>query len=225
MTCTSADSNTKKYEYHSPANNIALAIYRDEASAQKALDASPIRFALEKLTSDAHDEPTTLAHEDEESESEGIRNKPNKEDQGIDEILRPSHLLTRSRTSTSPPSSSSSNPSPSSTTASPTPMPFDPPPASPHTRKQTKWFQVTLDRSHVIHQDFIERQPFWKQFNPMKSMAQEDLAKQVPYLGLSDVSKRPPNAHRTPNKILRSMNEYVEKGMPMLGGIEWEERR
>jgi hypothetical protein len=83
-------------------------------------------------------------------------------------------------------------------------------------KTQSKWFQVTVDRSRVIHQDYVERQPYWKQFSPMKSMAQEDLAKVVPHIGLSDVSKRPPHAHRTPNKVLRVMSEYVEKRMPSL---------
>ena len=59
----------------------------------------------------------------------------------------------------------------------------------------------------------------------MKSMAQEDLAKQVPHIGLSDVSKRPLHAYRTPNKILKSMSEYVEKGMPTLSGMLEEEAR
>lgn len=50
-------------------------------------------------------------------------------------------------------------------------------------------------------------------------MAQEDLVKKVPHVGLSDVSKRPPNAHRTPNKVLRQMSEYVERVMPSLRGM------
>lgn len=103
---------------------------------------------------------------------------------------------------------------------SPTPLPFSPPP--PKTTTQ-KWFQVTVDRSRAVHQDFVERQPLWKQFEPMRSMAQEDLAKQVPHLGLSDISKRPPNAHRTPNKVLVSMAKYVEHGMPSLRAL-WAER-
>ena len=56
----------------------------------------------------------------------------------------------------------------------------------------------------------------------MKSMAQEDLSKIVPHAGLSDVSKRPPNAHRTPNKVLRRMGQWVESEMPTLRGL-WEE--
>lgn len=98
-------------------------------------------------------------------------------------------------------------------------MPFSPPAPKSTT---TRWFQVTLDRSRAVHQDFVERQPLWKQFTPMKSMAQEDLAKIVPLPGLSDVSRRGPDAHRTPIKVLRSMAGYVEKGMPSLRAV-WEE--
>ncbi|KAF1831178.1 hypothetical protein BDW02DRAFT_505862 [Decorospora gaudefroyi] len=196
-----------RYEYQAPADNVALAIYRDEASAQRALDASPIRFALEKLVNtDA--EPQPLPHEEDEDEAPSAQT-PTKE--GIDEILRPSQLINRTL-----PSSNSSAPS-----TDPPPMPFDPPnpPPSQHTKKWSKWFQVTVDRSRAVHQDFIERQPYWKQFDPMKSMAQEDLAKVVPHAGLSDVSKRPPNAHRTPHHVLRIMNDYVQTHMPTLRGI------
>ncbi|KAJ4316695.1 hypothetical protein N0V94_005308 [Neodidymelliopsis sp. IMI 364377] len=58
----------------------------------------------------------------------------------------------------------------------------------------------------------------------MKSMSQEDLAKVVPHVGLSDVGIRPPNAHRTPNKVLKSMGKWVEHGMPSLRNM-WEESR
>jgi hypothetical protein len=114
-------------------------------------------------------------------------------------------------------SSSPTTPSPAPTT--PTPLPFSAPPPKQTT---TKWFQVTVDRSRVVHQDFVERQPLWKQFTPMKSMSQEDLAKVVPHVGLSDVGIRPPNAHRTPNKVLKSMGKWVEHGMPSLRNM-WEE--
>lgn len=90
------------------------------------------------------------------------------------------------------------------------------PSTATNAQKWTKWFQVTVDRSRAVHQDFIERQPYWKQFTPMKSLAQQDLARQVPHIGLSDISKRPPNAHRTPNRVLKVMSEYVEQRMPSL---------
>lgn len=128
---------------------------------------------------------------------------------GIDEILRPSALMNRTPTS-APADPFSAAPKPTNplhpTPTSPPPMPFAPNSATnPHTTYK-KYFQVTIDRSRVIHQDFVERQPFWKDFTPMKSMAQEDLAKKVPHIGLSDVSKRPPHAHRTPNRVLKKMS-------------------
>lgn len=110
----------------------------------------------------------------------------------------------------------STSPFESSASTSP-PMPFEES-ATPK-RTVSKWFQVTVDWSRTIHQDFVERQPYWKQFEPMKSMAQEDLAKKVPHIGLSDVSKRPPNAHRTPNKVLKVMSDYVQHRMPSLRDI------
>ncbi|KAF1937664.1 hypothetical protein EJ02DRAFT_329232, partial [Clathrospora elynae] len=196
-----------RYEYQNPADNVALAIYRDEMSAQRALDASPIRFALEKLGKPPAETPAFPSEEDEDEDHVPSSQSPAK--QGIEEILRPSQLINRTLPS---PSASTTPPSPPS-------MPFDPPPSQSETKKWTKWFQVTVDRSRAVHQDFVERQPYWKQFHPMKSMAQEDLAKVVPHIGLSDVSKRPPNAHRTPNRVLRVMSEYVEGRMPTLRGM------
>ncbi|CAA9966837.1 hypothetical protein PTMSG1_10196 [Pyrenophora teres f. maculata] len=196
-----------RYEYQNPADNVALAIYSEQASAQRALDASPIRFALEKVISpEAETNAPVIPAEDEDEHIVPTPQTPPK--QGIDEILRPSKLLNRTSTTTS-----NAKPAPT-----PPPMPFEP--LSPRVQKKsTKWFQVTVDRSRAVHQDFIQRQPYWKQFHPMKSMAQQDLAKSVPHIGLSDVSKRPPNAHRTPNRVLRTMNEYVEMRMPTLAQI------
>jgi hypothetical protein len=200
-----------RYEYHNPADNIALAIYRDATAAQKALDASPIQFTLQKLVNSAE---TSQKHgEDEEGDGEYEHPTgpvmPTKD--GIDEILRPSTLSVRTQRADAPQPPASAPP----------PMPFDPAhPTSTATHvTKSKWFQITVDRSRAVHQDFVERQPYWKQFSPMKSMAQEDLAKQVPHIGLSDVSKRPPNAHRTPNKVLKGMSEYVDKSMPTLRGM------
>lgn len=58
----------------------------------------------------------------------------------------------------------------------------------------------------------------------MKSLAAEDLAKVVPHPGLADTGRRPPNAHRTPNKVLRSAARWVERGMPRLRDIANEGR-
>lgn len=197
-----------KYEYHNPAENSAIVIYRNANDAQKALDATPIRFALEKVTEEIDENDETLREEDEDNELTKVNATPTA--LGIEEILSPPTLSTRTEP-TANPLSSKKSPQPS--------MPFDPPPPISNTAKprtRTKWFQVTVDRSHSPHQDHVERQPYWKQFSPTKSLAQEDLAKKVPYIGLSDVSKRPPGQHRTPNKVLQSMNDYLETKMPSL---------
>lgn len=194
-----------QYEYHNPADNIALAIYRSADSAQQAIDASPIRFALEKV----------VATDSEDSKSPNPREPaPHNASPDVDvqDLLRPSTLSTSA--SSSIPQTPNTNPTPQKST----PMPFTAPPVNETT---AKWFQVTVDRSRAVHQDFVERQPYWKQFNPMKSMAQEDLIKTVPHPGLSDVSKRPPNQHRTPHKVLRLMSDYVDKRMVSLKGL-WE---
>lgn len=200
-----------RYEYQNPADNVALAIFRDDSAAQAALDASPIRFALEKATSIADStEGPTVNPEDDEATLQDLTNIP--PTPGIEEMLRPSKILSHTLSIADTPSKPDP-PAPS--------MPFDPLQSSSTQvqKKWTKWFQITLDRSRAVHQDFIERQPYWKQFNPMRSMAQVDLEKIVPHVGLSDVSKRPPNAHRTPVRVLKGMSEYVEKRMPTLRGI------
>lgn len=56
----------------------------------------------------------------------------------------------------------------------------------------------------------------------MKSVAQLDLVSKVPHAGLSDVSKRPPHAYRTPNHVLWMMNAHLGKGVESLVGM-WEE--
>lgn len=202
-----------QYEYQNPAENIALAIYRDEHAAQQALDASPIHFALEKVTDiETETQGARLPTEDADDEHDPQTSRM-PAISGIDDILRPSQLQNRAPDSTANTTATTPPPTPS--------MPFDPPPTST-SQTQQHWirsFQVIIDRSRAVHQDYIERQPYWKQFSPTKSMAQKDLEKSVPHLGLSDVSKRPPNAQRTPLRVLRTMSEYVDRAMPTLRGI------
>ncbi|KAF2713684.1 hypothetical protein K504DRAFT_342827, partial [Pleomassaria siparia CBS 279.74] len=200
-----------RYEYHNPSANSSLVIYRDADSAQAALNASPIRFALERVVPDADVHKSERGWSDDEIEDEEVI--PNRAPDSLDDILKPSTLLNQAEQT--PPSSSAESPTPTPTQSqSQSPMPFE---DAPIARKVTsKWFQVTVDHSRVIHQDFVERQPLWKYFTPMKSTGQQDLAKVVPHYGLSDVSKRPPNHHRTPNQVLKTMAKYVEHRMPSL---------
>ncbi|KAF2277821.1 uncharacterized protein EI97DRAFT_374163 [Westerdykella ornata] len=217
-----------RYEYHNPAANSALAIFSTAEAAQRALDASPIRFALEKVVPDHFStgalEGAKLGDEDIDSETQTPPPSQQPVKDGIDDMLEASPLLTPplpddNNTTTSSTSSSSSSPTISKKKEAPLPFESE---LQQKGKLQTKWFQVTIDRSRVIHQDYVERQPYWKDFSPMKSLAQEDLAKTVPLIGLSDVSKRPPHAHRTPNRVLKTLAEYVENHMPTLK-VLWEE--
>ena len=195
-----------KQQYHNPADNVALAIYRTAAAAQQALNASPLTFSLERETR-LSDDPGSL---DTVAADPGAgANLPPATSVDVSEMTSPGELLHRTTTS----SSSSSSGSPAAAKLPTAPLPFTPSPPVPTAKK---WFQITLDRSRVVHADYIERQPLYKAFRPMKSMAQKDLDKQVPHKGLSDLGRRGPNAHRTPVKVLRSMAAYVEKGMPSL---------
>ncbi|KAF2450558.1 hypothetical protein P171DRAFT_439184 [Karstenula rhodostoma CBS 690.94] len=207
-----------QFEYHSPVPNSALLIYRDAAAAHAALAASPIRFALERI----HHDPKTAHETDDYNLSLFDQDAPDvapppQTTPGIDEIRAPSALLTR--TTPNP------QPAPADTdtdidTGAHAPLPFAPPQKQPKT--VSRWFQVTIDRSHAIHQDYVERQPLWAQFEPMKSLAQLDLAPKVPHVGLSDVTKRPPHAYRTPNHVLALMNKHLQYGQESLVRM-WEE--
>ncbi|KAF3002377.1 hypothetical protein E8E13_001209 [Curvularia kusanoi] len=188
-----------RYEYHNPADNIALAIYRSPEAAQRALNASPLRFSLDRETI-----PTDEAYQDDGYARTADAQHAQNPDNNASEMTAPPSLVHQHRSASQP------APAPSNTG---TPFPFTPPAPAPTTKK---WFQITVDRSRTVHQDVVQRQPLWKNFQPMKSMSQLDLADQVPHAGLSDVNKRPPNAHRTPNKILKSMGLWVERGMPSL---------
>ncbi|KAF2197810.1 hypothetical protein GQ43DRAFT_343948, partial [Delitschia confertaspora ATCC 74209] len=193
-----------RYEYHNPADNSAIAIFRDPESAQRALEASPLRFALEKPLPD--DGYTEQPQETVEASEEVAMSPPPPPKSGIDELVRASQLLGRHSSKPSAPTTSSPTTpqAPQSTTADiPFHTPSSPKPAS------EKWFDLSLDRSRVVHQDFVERQHYWTKFTPMKSMAQEDLAKVVPHVGLSDVSKR--GQPRTPNKVLKWMAGNVQR--------------
>ncbi|KAF2107528.1 hypothetical protein BDV96DRAFT_506024 [Lophiotrema nucula] len=201
-----------RYEYHSPVDNAAMAIYRDPESARKALSASPIRFALERVTTDDGGQDTeSQQRSDEAQQDRAMHETPM--GNGVEEMLRPSQLINRPLpdTTTSPVETDVLLGRSERTTP---PMPFE---DTLKPRETTsKWFQVTVDTSHAVMQDHAERQPYWKQFSPLKSMAQQDLAKSVPHIGLSDVSKRPMHQHRTPNKVLNQMSRYVEHHMPTL---------
>lgn len=187
--------------------NAALAMYNDALSARKALDASPIRFCLETVFEDEVD----LG---EEGKKEGagaasyVQAEAGKKD-GVEEITRPSTLLHRPSGNSTWGQFTTAMEQPAKETATGKPEVKTPKAAVPALRKQAdRWFHLTIDRSHVVHQDYVSRQPLYHEFHPQKTMEQEDLAKSVPHVGLSDVGDVVKVQARVPNSVIlgRAMN-------------------
>ncbi|PVI08308.1 hypothetical protein DM02DRAFT_720 [Periconia macrospinosa] len=198
-----------RHEYFRPMDNVALGIYRDADAARQALDASPIRFSLEIEDNSVTKEKKAV---DDMDEAEYGIQADGSTETGIDDMLRPGELLTNPRYEESSIEPASDPPSKS--------LPFEPPSETPNT--VPKWFQITIDRSRVVHYDYIEKQFLWGRYMPMKTVAQEDLAKKVPHKGLSDVGQRPPGVEHRPHRAMRNDQAYADDRMPTVKRI-WME--
>ncbi|MCJ1301284.1 hypothetical protein MMC08_004083 [Hypocenomyce scalaris] len=192
-----------QYEPQAPAPNTALAIYQHEKAATDLLDASPVRFVLEV---DDRGETVAPAHAlaNTTQTVEVPAEQPGKDgtETALKEIGRPGlpgademaadfgwgFLARKSRRpadakakadeeADSPPSTEPEKRSnPSSNTR--------PPPPQEHPHRE---FQLTISRSHLNHQAYIERQAYYGPFNPdSRSIMAEDLEHRVPLKGLAD---------------------------------------
>ena len=189
---------------------------------QRALDASPINFELHKTTSDEQELRQDVGTEEDACDSEygsaASKNRRAIENDatssmpvGVEDMMRPSSLINRTFTpSPHPPPNPLLSKRSASSQAS----------RSKDSTSYKKQFQLTVDRSRAIFQDYVQRQPWWSGFHPTKSAAQLDLVKSVPWPGLSDISKRPSSYHRTHNK-------FLELGAARLGSLkslrDWKE--
>ncbi|KAF2812970.1 uncharacterized protein BDZ99DRAFT_246898 [Mytilinidion resinicola] len=199
---------TLRHERPVGAPNSAFAIYRDPEAAQKALSASPIRFALETVVeSEAREDAVWTSSEKVEDEGNMTQNAPVKD--GVEEITRPSLLLNQIPEQRQvkfghiPLEHTSSEAAEEAQEQNQAP--------EKAALKVVRWFHVNVDRTRAVYQDYVERQPFYSDFSVAKSMMQEDLAKRVPHVGLSDVTIRDGNFHRTPIKILQRRIKEISK--------------
>ena len=208
--------------------NSALATYRDPASAQKALDASPIRFSLEAIAGDRAENDVDESQPEDQPEDDGASMQCQPGEDGVEEIIRPSTLLYRpsdqnrdhfasatrqTKDHTPPENQLQENPNNEKVAETGQPeKPFE----------TLRWFHLTVDLLRTDQREYVERQPLYNTFAPAKSMAQEDLAKSVPHVGLSDVSVRHKSA-RTPNRILNKQAKAMtdRKTLKQI----WEETR
>lgn len=197
-----------QYEPQNPAPNTALAIYQHGKAATDLLDASPLRFVLEV---DAHGDTVALAHDlgmtqqapdvpVREVAKEGV-------EVGLEDLEKRVVIPETWGTAESsewgfmaryPPRSADSEAEDEKVkeTHSQAPPPTEPkvPPISPsnaepppHHDVRHREFQLTISRSHLNHQAYIERQAYYGPFNPnTRSIMAEDLESRVPLKGLAD---------------------------------------
>jgi hypothetical protein len=230
LSITSADLLLGSVQYEEPVGmpNSALATYRDPVSAQKALDASPIRFSLEAIAGDGAENDVDESRSEDQPEDGGASMQSQSGEDGVEEIIRPSTLLYRP-----------SDPNSDHFTSATRQTKVHTPPEnqlqentkdekvagtgqSEKPSKTLRWFHLTVDLLRTDQREYVERQPLYNTFAPTKSMAQEDLAKSVPHVGLSDVSVRHKSA-RTPNRILNKQAKAMadRKTLKQM----WEETR
>ena len=230
LSITSADLLLGSIQYEEPVRmpNSALATYRDPISAQKALDASPIRFSLEAIAGDGAENDVDESRLEDQPEDSGASMQPQSGEDGVEEIIRPSTLLYRP-----------SDPNSDHFTSATRQTKVHTPPEnqlqentrdekvagtgqSENPSKTLRWFHLTVDLLRTDQREYVERQPLYNTFAPARSMAQEDLAKSVPHVGLSDVSVRHKSA-RTPNRILNKQAKAMadRKTLKQM----WEETR
>lgn len=75
-----------------------------------------------------------------------------------------------------------------------------------------RYFKLYAAPSQVNHREYIERQPHYGSYVPETSMAQEDLRKSVPMVGLSEATLVRRNAPSIPQRIiLKDAKRLAEK--------------
>jgi len=182
-----------KYHPLKPAHNVALAIFQRPESAQQLLASSPLRFSLE--TTPAVDYPEEdLQYDGSKTEfpDDIAQSEPSRTD--AQELHAPNKLLDSTSRSESQHESPSNYESP-----------------EPRTKSQPmiKDFRVQAEVWLGKQQDFIERNPLWGEFKlNTYSAIQQDLARRVPLIGLSDLEF---NKAEVPVRILRKRQEELGK--------------
>ncbi|OCL12234.1 hypothetical protein AOQ84DRAFT_360801 [Glonium stellatum] len=209
----------KHLRYEEPVGmpNSLLATYRDAASAQKALDASPVRFSLEAIEGDMAGNNVDESWSEDQPEDGEATAPPKSGTDGVEEMVRPSTLLHKPFDH-----NGNNNPSGSQSLENARNEKVAETGRLENSTKTLRWFHLTVDSSHTDQRGYVERQPLYTTFVPTRSMVQEDLAKSVPHIGLSDVSVRTKST-RTPNRILSRQAQALadRKTLKQM----WEEAR
>lgn len=230
-----------QHEPQAPAPNTAMAIYQYEKAAIDLLDASPIRFVLEVDTrggtsAPAHSVKTSQLAPDVPKKGvnkegigaglEGLEKRGGIPETGESTGSSEWGFMARYRQRSADSRREEAKDSEAHSQASPSTEPeVAPPPSSnakshPHHELQHREFQLTISRSHLNHQAYIERQAYYGSFEPdMRSIMAEDLESRVPLKGLADCKL---GKEEVPLRIRQKRKEKVaERGWVGLKGL-WE---
>ena len=203
-----------QYEPQSPAPNTALAIYQHAKAATDLLDASPIRFVLEvdarrstvapmhafRMNQQAGEVPGWEIDKAGAGVGDGIALEDLERRVGHPQMEEPAadvqldHMARQSQESADAGSKAEeAKPTEPHSQASPSPQPepLRTPPSNAHPGPNhddlRREFQLTISRSHLNHQAYIERQAYYGPFIPdMRSIMAEDLESRVPLKGMAD---------------------------------------
>jgi hypothetical protein len=100
----------------------------------------------------------------------------------------------------------------SSKPTTPTPPRRKPEPKKPNYLTRPQLFRVNADVWRGKHRDWLERHPFWGNFQPRKtSLVAQDLAKRVPLQGLVDIDAK--GMREIPLRILNRRKEGMGRRM------------
>lgn len=190
-----------------PAPNTILAIFESEDSAIKLLKSSPLRFTMyeaepedDSLNDDLSDSPSSLLEQEPRQTSTAYLDDRN--------ALAQSEAQQASQAAAQPRWASSS-PARRALSSSSTP----PPP---------RQFQIQANVAFTRHRDNINSNPYNGPFAvDRKSAIQEDLAKRVPLIGLSDLNLK---RMEKPWRVLAREVMYEKRDKKTLRQIWHEEK-
>jgi len=181
-----------KYDPLHPAPNSALAIFQHPESAERLLNTSPLRFSLEAVPVEHKEIQDLVSEQAAESEytDDSISAEPLKGDG--EELYRTTSLLDEPLT---PPTGPKATASPKSERKH----------HENDIRRESipREFRLEADVWLGKHQDYLERSPLWGPFwVDSRTAIQQDLAKRVPLIGLSDIAIQK-RTREIPLRILR----------------------
>lgn len=200
-----------------PSPNTALVIFKEEEAASYCLKRSPIRFRMGRATQAAE-------------ANSGSVNEPARTEEPAETAETPSQAQEKWKSARGPSGGAFGLSQSRSLSTSSLPNPPRPPPPMPliepsykAPEPQSRIFQIQTNPARIRFRDQINMGHYHGRFAVRDDIAQEDLAKRVPIVGLSCIDwkaedkpwrvmqKEQEREHKGPSRR-RSMRELYEEG-------------